>query len=205
MEMKNIIARYARMIAPLNCLEGENPRIFLRIDKKCLATNKDCDDFNMESKGILDVTEKACLEKDVLMTLKEDRAMILCCTPYVGICISSGRRILPVIDDMAQIIGPEVKVVTPSYQNITGALKKSSAVMIRDGNSLNGHALVTGRNLYEAYTALLVLEKAAEVMLKADCIGGAKSIGKLECTFMRRKYRRSYSKLEREHRDVTEK
>lgn len=204
MDIKNIIAKYSMRINSLPYVEGGRCRIFLRVGKKCIATEKDWDFTDIENVNISDITDKACVEKDVLMSLKEDKAMILCRTSYAGICISSGRKIPPILDDLVQIIGPEVKVVPPTYQKLTWALKKSSGVLVRDSGNDGGYVLTTGRNLYEAFTALTILEKAAEVNLKADCIGGAKAIGKLDCILMRRKYRKSYSRSEKEHRDVTE-
>lgn len=75
--------------------------------------------------------------------------------------------------------------------------------MVRPEES-GGYAITCGRNLYEAYVAMTVLEKSAEVILKAAVIGGAKPIGSLDCRLMHQIYRRKYSKAEKEHKDDTE-
>lgn len=56
--------------------------------------------------------------------------------------------------------------------------------------------MTTGRNLFEAVVALDVLEKSAEVNLKADVLGGVKSIPRAEAKLMRMNYKKNYSKAE---------
>ena len=67
-----------------------------------------------------------------------------------------------------------------------------------------GYVITCGRNLYEAYVAMTVLEKAAEVLLKSAVLGGAVPISKIDAKLMREVYKRKYSKAEKEHKDDSE-
>ena len=54
------------------------------------------------------------------------------------------------------------------------------------------------------HNIMTVLEKQAEVMLKAAVIGGARPLSAAECALMRAVYKRKYSKAEKEFKDDTE-
>ena len=60
-----------------------------------------------------------------------------------------------------------------------------------------GYAITVGRNPYEAVVAMTVLEKSAEIVLKASAIGGAKELGYFVVNTNRRKYLNKYSRAER--------
>ncbi|MGN8764305.1 hypothetical protein [Hornefia butyriciproducens] len=203
MEMKDVIVKYASMMNALPYSAGKCPQILVRIGDRCLATDEDADFSSLTEEDIIDITNQPSVEKDVLMASREARAMILSRTPYVGICVASRRRIPAVLDDMAQIIGQEARVVPRTFRGISRALKSAEAALVRPEES-GGYAITCGRNLYEAYVAMTVLEKSAEVILKAAVIGGAKPIGSLDCRLMHQIYRRKYSKAEKEHKDDTE-
>ena len=56
--------------------------------------------------------------------------------------------------------------------------------------------MTVGRSLFEAVVALQVLEKSAEVSLKADVLGGAVAVPTEEARKLRRIYLEQYSKAE---------
>jgi L-fuculose-phosphate aldolase len=64
----------------------------------------------------------------------------------------------------------------------------------------NEQVLVTGRTFYEAFTALTVLEKAAELMLKADVLGGGIPVPPVRAALEHRIYTMKYSKAEESHK-----
>ena len=65
------------------------------------------------------------------------------------------------------------------------------------GELSHGYAITVGRNPYEAVVAMTVLEKSAEIILKASAIGGAKELGYFVVNTNRRKYLNKYSRAER--------
>ncbi|MBQ1489481.1 MAG: hypothetical protein IIZ43_00405 [Eubacterium sp.] len=199
MDRVGIIARYAAMMAALPYATGDMAAILLKDGGRCYMTDDFSDFRDIKPVDILDVTDFPLPEKDALMRLSECGAMILFKTPYAGICVDSGHPVRASLDDMAQIVGSCAEVCPRDAAKICGALRSSYAVLID-----RRHAVCVGRNLYEAYTALTVLEKQAEVMLKAAVIGGARPLSAAECALMRAVYKRKYSKAEKEFKDDSE-
>ena len=64
------------------------------------------------------------------------------------------------------------------------------------------YVITAGRTLSEACVALDILEKSAEVNLKASVIGGRKPLGAVDCRLMRAVYRRKYSRPSLEHEQI---
>lgn len=204
MEIKEVMMKYGEMMGRLPYSVGKTPQILLKGEGRCYATEPGADFSALTEADILDITDLDSIEKDVLMASKEDKALVLFRTPYVGICVDSGRKIPAVLDDMAQIVGQEVRVVPRTKQAIARALKSAEGVLVKGAvgdSEEGGYAITSGRNLYEAYVAMTVLEKSAEVILKASVIGGARPLGTMECKLMHQVYRRKYSKAEKEHKD----
>lgn len=143
---------------------------------------------------------------EVLAESKTYNAMIICKPVYTGICVDAGREIPAVLDDMAQIIGPTVKRVALNKKAIVKSLINESAVMIENGgdSELSGMVITAGRNLYETYTGVLVLEKSAEIILKSSVIGGAKTLSWFNRDRQHSIYIKSYSKTEKEYEDAAE-
>ena len=106
------------------------------------------------------------------------------------------REVPPILDDMAQIIGPTVRVAEyalPSTKKITKktvkALKGRNAALMA-----NHGAVCVGRDLDEAFVVCQVLEKACKAFIEAEFLGGAKRINKFEAHLMHQIYIRKYSK-----------
>ncbi|WP_303857537.1 class II aldolase/adducin family protein [Aminicella lysinilytica] len=199
MDKTETIAKYAEMMARLPYDTGENPRILLKHEDRCYETAAGADFSSIEASDIADVTDFDSIEKDVLMASKETNAMVISKPPYIGICIDSRKTIRAVLDDMAQIVGRQVRVVPYTTKDIAKALKSAEAVMIR-----GGYVITCGRNLYEAYVAMTVLEKSAEVLLKSAVLGGSVPLSTVDANLMRQVYKRKYSKAEKEHKDDSE-
>jgi len=102
----------------------------------------------------------------------------------------------PILDDMAQILGPTVRVAEyalPSTKKIVKATVK--ALKGRNAALMANHgAIVVGGDLDEAFVAAEVLEKTAKSFIEASFIGEAKSINKFEAWFMHQYFIRKYSK-----------
>ncbi|MGN1383608.1 MAG: class II aldolase/adducin family protein [Eubacterium sp.] len=203
MDQKELITEYADKIAGLPYSAGPAPRIILKKDGRIFATKRGTDFRYISDEDIIEVSRMLdqldTVEAAALMNLKKQKAMILARTPFVGKYIDSGKPIGACLDDMAQIIGRKVPIVHRSVREITAALNDTNAVLLK-----GRYAVTCGRTLYEAYTALLVLEKSAKVNIKASVIGGARHIGKLDCMMMRNFYLYRYSKSEREQEDDIE-
>ena len=198
----DIIIRYAKLISELAFSVGDIPRIIFRHDGRCYMTARGADFADLGPDEIQDITDHDQSQLPAaaaLMKSKSLNAIILCEPPYTSICIDSRHVIPAVLDDMAQIVGPEVSIVEPDEKQISKALAKSTSVMVENSCLIAG-----GRNLYEAYIAVQIIEKSAETILKAQVIGGVRRLDPRLSAFMHYRYQHSYSRAEKEIKDAEE-
>ena len=115
---------------------------------------------------------------------------------YASTVAAARREVPPILDDMAQIIGPTIRVADYALPGTSKLVKKTfKALHGRNGVLLANHgALVVGRNIEEAFTAAFILEKACKVFIEAEFLGGAISIPKFEAALMHQYYLRKYAK-----------
>lgn len=133
----------------------------------------------------------APIEKKILESADTDQAWIISGTPY---CTEWAKRAKPLraaLDDMAQIVGCQVETVDYEEESLRAALAETEGCFVKDRCTIT-----KGRNIYEALTALTVLEKSAEVNLKAEVLGGVVYIEESEAAWMRKNYLDNYSKEE---------
>jgi len=110
--------------------------------------------------------------------------------------VAAARREVPaILDDLAQIIGPSVRVAPyalPSTKKIVRetvkALKGRNAALMA-----NHGAICVGRDIDEAFVACQVLEKGCKAFIEAEFLGGAKGINKFEAWAMHQFYLKKYS------------
>lgn len=111
--------------------------------------------------------------------------------------VAAARRdVPPILDDMAQIIGPTVRCADyalPNTKKIVRATVKAlkgryAALMANHG------AVCVGRDMKEAFVVCQVLEKACKAFIEAEFLGGAKGISKFEAHLMHQFYLLKYSK-----------
>jgi len=112
-------------------------------------------------------------------------------------CAAARREVPPVLDDLAQIIGPSVRVAEyalPSTKKIVKATVK--ALKGRNAALMANHgAVCVGRDIDEAFVVCQVLEKGCKAFIEAEFLGGAKHINKFEAWAMHQFYLRKYSKI----------
>lgn len=198
----DIIAKYAKLVSRLPFSAGDALRIIFRHDDRCYMTKRDADFRDLRPEDIVDITDHDQSQLPAAAALMKSRtlgAMILCEPPYTSICIESRHEIPAVLDDMAQIVGPEVRIVEPDEKQISHALRRSTSVMVENSCLIAG-----GRNLYEAYIAVQIIEKSAETILKAQVIGGVRRLDPRLSGFMHYRYQHSYSKAEKKLQDAEE-
>ena len=118
--------------------------------------------------------------------------------------VAAARRdVPPILDDLAQIIGPGVRCAAyalPSTRKIVRVTLK--ALRGRNAALLANHgAVCVGRDLDEAFTCCQILEKGCRAFIEAEFLGGARPINRLEAAFMHQYYLRKYAKKGRGKRD----
>jgi L-fuculose-phosphate aldolase len=106
------------------------------------------------------------------------------------------REVPPILDDMAQIIGPSVRVAEYALPGTRKIVRKTvKALRGRNAALMANHgAVCIGRDMEEAFVVCEVLEKACKAFIEAEFLGGAKSINKFEAHLMHQYYLRKYSK-----------
>jgi len=133
---------------------------------------------------------------EIYRTRKEVHAVIHTHQVNASTVAAARREVPPVLDDMAQIIGPTVRVADyalPSTRKITKntvkALRGRKAALMA-----NHGAVCVGGDLEEAFVVCQVLEKACKAFIEAEFLGGAKHINRFEAHLMHQLYIRKYAK-----------
>ena len=106
------------------------------------------------------------------------------------------REVPPILDDLAQIVGPSVRVADYALPGTKKLVRKTiKALKGRNAALLANHgAVCIGRDIEEAILCCQILEKACKSLIEAEFLGGAKEINKFEAWIMHQYYLRKYSK-----------
>ena len=149
-----------------------------------------------EYEGDIEPSSEKELHCEIYRTMKEINAVIHTHQVNASTVATAGRTVPPILDDQAQILGPDVRLAryAPSstkkiVRNTVKALKGRNAALMA-----NHGAICTGPDLDEAVVACQVLEKACKAFIEAEFLGGAKTISRFEARRMRRAYLDKYSK-----------
>ena len=150
--------------------------------------------FPAENKKADNLPAEAELHREIYRRYKDVGAVIHTILPDIMAVSRTGRKVVPLLDDFAQIIGTSARVAdydgsAQSIKDVAGKLKGKNAVLIRGRG-----ALCTGPDKYDASAAVMVLEKGCKAMICATLLGKVKPINPLEAILMRYIYLKKYSK-----------
>ncbi|MFW5779947.1 MAG: class II aldolase/adducin family protein [Bacillota bacterium] len=162
--------------------------VALRVkDKMIIAMpNKDIEVLQIKNKAEGD--KGLC--QNIFKFKKTINAVIISSLCHTKVISQSCMTIPPILDDLAQIVGPSVRCSkSDNIMNILSKLMGRNACTIK-----NRGAVAIGRTLDEADTATKVLEKGAKAFIESSMIGGAKPISKFESVIMHIIYKLKYSK-----------
>lgn len=155
-----------------------------------------------KSEGNIKPSSEKELHSEIYQTRKDIDAVIHTHQMNASTVAAARREVPPILDDMAQIIGPTVRVARyspPSTKKIAKhtvkALKGRNAALMA-----NHGAVCVGRDLEEAFVVCQVLEKACKAFIEAEFLGGAKSMSKHEALRMHKDYIKKYSAEARKNR-----
>ena len=191
----NMIKKYAEILSKMEGYSAGKWKILVNLDGKIYETTNDC---NFENLKISDAIESDVRKPETAALSGSEmlRAMVLSDTPCCRIFTERGKTLYASLDDMAQIIGPSAEAVPYETAELSRALSESAACFVK-----GKYTVTAGRSLFEAVTALEVLEKSAEIHLKAEFLGGAEYLSFSESLHMRKHYLENYSKTEMEIRE----
>lgn len=145
-----------------------------------------------------DILKRECPLLHGIFIRRRDLSAVMRTAPrYAREAAARGADIPPVLDDMAQIIGPRVRVCdATSSAKVWSALGGNNACLIRSGAVPVPHALAVGRTPEQSFAATLILEKSAQAYLEGRYLGGAKPLNGLVARLLHRQYRAVYSRMD---------
>ena len=111
--------------------------------------------------------------------------------------VAAARREVPaILDDLAQIVGPSVRVADYALPSTKKLVRKTMAALKGRNAALmaNHGAICVGRDLEQAILCCEILEKACRSFIEAEFLGGAKEINRFEAWIMHQYYLKKYSK-----------
>lgn len=127
------------------------------------------------------------------------RAIVHTHSIFASACAVARRPIPPVIEDLVQLVGGQVEVAEYALPG-TPELAKSATLALGDKQAvlLANHGLVgCGLTLGEAMLACELVEKAAQIYLYANQLGGAYALDEADVAVMRRFYLEKYRQRQR--------
>lgn len=115
-------------------------------------------------------------------------------SPYATACAAARRSLPPVVEDMAQMVGGAVDVAPYALpgtaelaHGAVTALAQKYAVLLAN------HGLIgVGLTLGEAFTVCRLVEKAAQVFIYAQLLGGARMLSDTDVSIMHEHYWHCY-------------
>jgi len=115
---------------------------------------------------------------------------------YASVIAASEKRVLPYLEDMAMILGPDVRVTEHAWtgskelcEQVVAGLKDRFAVILQSHG-----AICVGRDMEEAFTACNILEKSCQIQVNVEMIGGGKSLDSETANIYRDNYLNVYQK-----------
>lgn len=157
---------------------------------------------SLKYEGNIKPSSEFVLHTEIYKQRKNVNAVIHTHQMNASTVAAAHREVPPILDDMAQIIGPSVRVAEYALPGTKKIVKKTvRALQGRNAALMANHgAVCIGRDMEEAFVVCEVLEKACKAFIEAEFLGGAKSINKFEAHLMHQYYLRKYSKRDRKNK-----
>ena len=151
---------------------------------------------DLSYKGNLKPSSEVSMHAAVLKEKKEVNAVIHNHSLYASIVAAKGMEVPPYIEDMAQVIGPSIRVVehaltgTPELsEGVLKALDKRYAAILQ-----NHGAVCVGRDMKEAFAVCHILEKSCQIFINIQLLGGGKALSPEYAEGFRAYYLNNYQK-----------
>lgn len=152
---------------------------------------------DMSFEGKVKPSSEVGLHSGIYSERKEINAIIHTHQMNASTVAAARRTVPPILDDQAQIIGPDIRVADYALPSTKKIVKKTmKALKGRYAALMANHgAICVGRNMEEAFIVAQVLEKTCKAFIEAEFLGGAKEINRFEAHFMHKIYLMKYSKI----------
>ena len=193
-----LILEYAAELTKQNVV-GKGDCISVKSGAYLYASDKDVSLAELTEENVLKIRlEDAQGEyalHSAIYAAKADVSAICHCHPkWVEPIAACGVDIPAVSDDMTQIVGRNCKTSKNNANMIVAnLLRRNSTLVEGDG------CITTGRTLNEAYTCVLVLDKAAHCFVGSAVVKKNVCISPFEAVLMNTIYKLKYSKKNQEN------
>ncbi len=201
---RQIVCNAGKQLLERGLVEGTWGNCSLRIDNELMAitpSGRPYEDMteddivimnykNMKVEGNIKPSSEKGLHAEIYRTRKKINAVVHTHQPYASTLAAAHRDLPPILDDQAQILGPNVRCADYGLPNTKKIVKATTkALKGRFAAFMANHGAVTlGRTMEEAIIAALVLEKACKTYIESQLIGGAKSLNGYEAWLMHKYY-----------------
>lgn len=148
-----------------------------------------------EARGGKPSSEKT-LHMEIYRTRSEAKAVVHTHSMSASSVAAARREVPPILDDLAQIVGPSLRVAEYSLPGT----KKMARTVLRAMHGrmaalmANHGAVAMGRSPDEAILCAQIVEKGCRAFVEAEFLGGAKSISRFEAAIMHEVYLKKYSR-----------
>lgn len=184
---------------------GDSDMISMRVELNFMYITKagvklcDLTEEDIVKMNIFKVENEYKYHAEIYKSREDINAICQCYPKWVMPIAKAGVTIPAVMDDMAQIVGPTCKTSADDITTIIKTLKGRNSCLVKDRG-----CITSGRTMDEAYTCVLVLDKASHCFVASSVIGENKIINGLEARLMRFIYKTKYSKKNQENLSAKE-
>lgn len=193
-----LILEYAAELTKQNVV-GKGDCISVKSGAYLYASDKDVSLAELTEENVLkirleDAQGEYALHSAIYAAKADVSAVCHCHPKWVEPIAACGVDIPAVSDDMTQIVGRNCKTSKNNANMIVAnLLRRNSTLVEGDG------CVTTGRTLNEAYTCVLVLDKAAHCFVGSAVVKKNVCISPFEAVLMNTIYKLKYSKKNQEN------
>ena len=208
---RSVVCEAGKRLLRENLVSGTWGNLSLRIDEEYMVITPSGKPYELLSpedmvqvnyrtlswEGEIKPSSELKLHAAIYLDRKDINAVIHTHQASASTVAAARREVPPILDDMAQLIGPSVRVAAYALPNTKAIVRKTlRALRGRNAALMANHgAVCIGRDMEETFVVCQVLEKACRVFIEAEFLGGAKAIGSIEAWIMHKYYLLKYSKL----------
>ncbi len=207
-DAKKQIIEVGKKLLASGLVVGTWGNISCRIDDKIIITPSGVDYtmLNMEGLPVVSLSNGMAVANNITPSTElpmhlaiyaqraDVKAIVHTHSIYATCCAVLGQPIPPLVEDMAMVIGGEIKVAQyhlPGTKELAGAVV--AALGTGNGVLMANHGFVgVGHNLEESLKACILAEKAAQIFLMAKSIGTPVVLSDEDVKIMRNSYLSHY-------------
>ena len=208
-KIRTLVCKAGKKIVETGLASGTWGNVSARIDKNTMLitpSGRDYSDIKTEDIALVNIntlkstgnmapSSETPMHAAIYRTRPEINGVIHTHPQYGCTVAASRKEVPPILDDMAQLIGPGLKVADYAHPGsdkmVEGVLE---AIEGRNACLLANHgAVCIGRTLDEAFTVNLILEKSCKTFIDSFAIGGAIPFSYDEAEALHKMYMEPYS------------